>query len=162
MLVLKHRRRAPRLSSFDYKGPYAYFVTCATYQKRTYFTDKAVIDLIILIVKDCGVRTGFDIYVYCFMPDHLHMLLAGDEKSSLHRFMRMFKQESSFAFKNGYGNTLWQRSYYDRVLRTDEMLDDVAWYIINNPVRKGLVDDYKRYAFSGSSLFDISELSGRT
>jgi putative transposase len=160
--MLKRRQRAPRLVSFDYKGPYAYFITCATYQKKLYFTDKAVIDLIIPIMKDCSERNRFEIYVYCFMPDHLHMLLAGDERSSLQIFMKMFKQESSFTFKKGYGNSLWQRSYHDRVLRTDEMLDDVAWYIINNPVRKGLVDDYKRYAFSGSFLFEVNELGGRT
>ena len=160
--MLKRRKHAPRLDSFNYKGPYAYFVTCATYKKRLYFTDREVTDLIILIMKDRTARNGFDVYVYCFMPDHLHMLLAGKEESSLHKFMREFKQESSFAFKKRYYNSLWQRSYYDRVLRTDEMLDDVAWYIINNPVRKGLVDDYGSYAFSGSFLFDLGELSGRT
>jgi putative transposase len=81
------------------------------------------------------------------MPDHLHMLLNGTEISSLQRFMRMFKQESGFIFKNEYGKNLWQRSYYDRVLRMDEMLDDVTWYIINNPVRKGLVNDYRTTHF---------------
>jgi REP element-mobilizing transposase RayT len=90
------------------------------------------------------------------------MLLVGEEKSSLHRFMKVFKQESSFAFKRGYKNSLWQRSYYDRVLRTEETLEEVAWYIINNPVREGLVDDYRSYGFSGSLLFDIKELGGRT
>jgi len=96
------------------------------------------------------------------MPNHLHILLVGEEKSSLHKFMKAFKQESSFAFKKRHAYSLWQRSYYDRVLRAEETLEQAAWYIMNNPVRKGLVDDYKSYAFSGSFLFDIKELSGQT
>ena len=160
--MLKERKNAPRLSCFDYAGSYAYSITCATYKKRPYFSDKAVVDTILPVLSRCGTRNGFGIYTYCFMPNHLHMLLVGEEKSSLHRFMKVFKQESSFAFKRGYKNSLWQRSYYDRVLRTEETLEEVAWYIINNPVREGLVDDYSSYGFSGSLLFDIKELGGRT
>jgi len=161
-VVLKQRKNAPRLLRFDYTGSHAYFVTCATYKKKPCFSDKAVVDIILPMMSRCGTRNGFAIYIYCFMPDHLHMLLIGEEKSSLRRFMQVFKQESSFAFKREYDNFLWQRSYYDRVLRAEETLKEVAWYIMNNPVRRGFVDDYRSYAFSGSFLFDIKELGGRT
>jgi len=160
--VLKQRKNAPRLSCFDYRGSHAYFITCATYKKRPYFSDKSVVDTILPVLSRCSSRNGFGIYTYCFMPDHLHMLLIGEESSSLQGFMKTFKQESSFAFKKGCSGSLWQRSYYDRVLRTEETLEEVALYIINNPVRKGLVDDYSSYTFSGSSLFDIKELGERT
>jgi REP element-mobilizing transposase RayT len=96
------------------------------------------------------------------MPDHLHILLVGDEKSSLHKFMKTFKQESSLAFRRAHAGPLWQRSYYDHVLRKEENLEEVALYILNNPVRKRLVDDYKGYAFAGSFMFNIKELGGQT
>jgi len=96
------------------------------------------------------------------MPDHLHLLLVGEEKSSLDSFMKTFKQETSFAFKRAHGNSLWQRSYYDHVLRKEETLEVVALYILNNPVRAGLVDDYRNYAFSGSLVFDVKEPAGQT
>jgi len=48
---------------------------------------------------------------------------------------------------------LWQPSFYDHVLRNDEDLPAVARYILNNPVRKGLVDHYTEYVFSGSLVF---------
>jgi len=160
--LFKRRKPAPRLFGFDYKGQYAYFVACATYKKEHYFVDYKVVDLVLSILKDCSIHYGFGIYVYCFMPDHLHMLLTAEEKASLLNFMRQFKQSSSYTFKKMNGNPLWRRSYYDSVLRSNEMLDDVAWYIINNPVRKGLTDDYRNYTFLGSFLFDVRELSGRT
>jgi len=160
--MLKQRKYAPRLKCFDYIGSHAYFITCATYQKKPYFSDKVVVDIVLPVMNRCSAQNGFGIYTYCFMPNHLHMLVVGEEKSSLHRFMRTFKQESSFAFKRGYKNSLWQRSYYDRILRTDETLEEVAWYIMNNPVRKGLADNCESYPFSDSLLFDVKELSGRT
>ncbi len=159
---MKQRKNAPRLRSFDYRGSYAYFITCATYQKRPYFSDKAAVDITLPVLRQCGTQDGFGIYTYCFMPDHLHILLVGEEKSSLHKFMKTFKQESSFAFMRAQSSPLWQRSYYDHVLRKEENLEEVALYILNNPVRKGLADDYRGYAFSGSFTFDIKELGGQT
>jgi len=39
---------------------------------------------------------------------------------------------------------------YDHVLRKEESIEGVARYILDNPVRKGLVSDYKEYPFSWS------------
>jgi putative transposase len=160
-VVLKQRKHAPRLRSFDYTGPYAYSITCTTYQKRPHFKNKEMVDIVLPVLRQSGEQNYFGIYAYCFMPDHLHVLLVGEEKSSLHRFMKTFKQESSFAFAKAHAGPLWQRSYYDHVLRRKEALEEVALYILNNPVRKGLVDDYESYAFAGSFMFDIKELGGQ-
>jgi len=160
--MLKQRKRVPRLPRFDYFGHYAYFITCSTYQKRPYFRDKAIVDIVLSVLRRVGAKNSFRVYAYCLMPDHLHLLLVGEEKSSLDSFMKTFKQETSFAFKRAHGNSLWQRSYYDHVLRKEETLEVVALYILNNPVRAGLVDDYRNYAFSGSLVFDVKEPAGQT
>jgi hypothetical protein len=52
---------------------------------------------------------------------------------------------------------LWQPSYYDHVLRKDEDTLNVARYILDNPVRKGLVKHFLEYGFSGSFEMDISK-----
>lgn len=88
------------------------------------------------------------------MPDHLHLLLAGGERSDLGRMMKTFKQISSYRIKESYikesyGKPLWQRSYFDHVLRKDEDMAKVARYIWGNPVRKGLVPFVEDYPFSG-------------
>ena len=121
-----------------------------------------MVDIVLPVLRQNGEQNDFGIYVYCFMPDHLHLLLLGEKESSLHKFIRTFKQESSFVFTRAHASPLWQRSYYDRVLRKEEVLEEVALYILNNPVRKRLVDDYKSYAFAGSFMFDIKELGGQT
>jgi putative transposase len=113
-------------------------------------------------MEQTSMENGFGIYVYCFMPDHLHLLLLGQETSSLPKFMKTFKQRSSYILKNTLGGVLWQRSYYDHVLRKEEVLRDVAMYVLNNPVRARLVDNYLDYPFSGSAMFYIKDIDGQT
>jgi len=43
---------------------------------------------------------------------------------------------------------LWQRGFYDHALRKEEDVQKVAEYIVNNPVRMGLVEDWRNYRFS--------------
>jgi len=156
--TLIQRRSSPRLRAFDYKGPYAYFITCCTDQKKPYFKDKDIVGIMVDVLKEASQRFNFRVYAYCFMPDHLHLLLTGGETSSLGDFMRFFKQKTSFLFKRSYDTPLWQRSCYDHVLRKDEALKDIALYIFQNPVRRKLVEDYQDYPFSGSFVFDKNEL----
>ena len=152
---LAQRQSSPRLNGFDYSGCYAYSVTCCTNQKRPHFRQTEVVDETLRILAQVSGDHGFGIYAYCFMPDHLHILAVGEEWSSLPRFVRLFKQKSGFAFRRKCGLLLWQRSYYDHVLRKEELLRDVALYILGNPVRKGLVEEYAMYPFSGSLLFNV-------
>ncbi len=63
--------------------------------------------------------------------------------------MQRFKQVTGYGFKRRLGQPLWQRSYYDHVLRGEEDTEDVAEYIWNNPVRAGLVTDRDSYPFWG-------------
>jgi REP element-mobilizing transposase RayT len=94
-------------------------------------------------------RYDFDTLAFCFMPDHLHLLLAGQDGSSLQNFIHHFKQVSGYRFKREHGSSLWQISYYDHVVRRDEDVEQIAAYIWDNPVRAGLVEDRLEHAFSG-------------
>jgi putative transposase len=86
---------------------------------------------------------------YCFMPDHLHLLVVVPEGVWLQEFVRQFKQRSGYALKKATSAFAWQISYYDHVLRKEEALLDVARYIWDNPVKEGLVDDPRDFPFSG-------------
>ncbi len=98
---------------------------------------------------DVARQHGFDVLAYCFMPDHLHVLLQGSADSRLVSFMQRFKQVTGYGFKRRRGQPLWQRSYYDHVLRREEDKEEMAQYIWNNPVRAGLVTSLDEYPFSG-------------
>ena len=95
------------------------------------------------------------------MPDHLHLLCEGTCPSSdFKEFVRVYKQRSSFAWKQGTGFELWQRGYFDRVLRADEDTVAVARYILQNSVRAGLSRSAGEYPYSGSFTMEVSDLLG--
>jgi len=89
------------------------------------------------------------------MPDHFHVLVEGiAPDSDLLLFIRNFKQQSTRAFSGGNGVPLWQKKFYDHILRTKDSPEAVAWYIWMNPVRKGLCAQPDQYPYSGSLTRD--------
>ena len=54
------------------------------------------------------------------MPDHVHLLIEGvTESADFLRFVKLAKQRSGAAYALTSGERLWQKGYYDRVLRKD-------------------------------------------
>jgi putative transposase len=155
--MLSQRKHSLRLKEFKYYGAYLYFITIATFKKHNYFIDGSTVNLILPILSATSASNGFKIIVYCFMPDHLHLLIAGSDNSSLPEFIKIFKQKSGYLYRKIQHRQLWQRSYYDHVLRKEENVGGIARYILHNPVRKDLVDDYKHYEFCGSSVINVRQ-----
>jgi REP element-mobilizing transposase RayT len=82
------------------------------------------------------------------MPDHMHLLLEGLEgRSDLRKFIKEAKQRTSYqAVRLGVGR-LWQQGYHDRILRHDEDIARYVDYILQNPVRAGLVHRESDYPY---------------
>jgi len=87
------------------------------------------------------------------MPDHLHWLIRDAATMSL--VVGQLKSSTTRAlWKLGHPGRLWQRSFWDHVVRREESLEAIARYIVNNPVRKGLVRDAREYPWSMIQLRD--------
>ena len=94
------------------------------------------------------------------MPDHLHLLVsAASESSDLRAFVHGVKQRTAFQYKKSYAATLWQKGYFEHVLRSDEATLATAKYILENPVRAGLVAEPRDYEFAGSLVLDAQQLN---
>ena len=137
------------MASFDYAGAHTYNLTFVTRGRAQLFRNAEVTLAAIAALKRASAKHDFTLHAYCFMPDHAHVLASGGDGSSLAIFVRLFKQLSGYACKQQLGVHLWQISYYDHVLRNEEDLPTVASYILDNPVRAGLVDLATLYPYSG-------------
>lgn len=155
--MIRYSKR-PRLEGFNYIGRYRYFITICTYQKHPVFRNEVVVASCLKCLKEKALALNFKLWAYCFMPDHLHFLVEGKVRSAdLKRFISLFKQVTGYNYAQNKGQCfiaekkpkLWQPSFYDHVLREEEDLIDVARYILNNPVRKGLAIHYREYRHSG-------------
>jgi REP element-mobilizing transposase RayT len=103
---------------------------------------------------------GYEVnVVYSFMPEHLHTVTQGrTDQSDALTAMERFKQYSGWWLKKNRPNVEWQKSFYDRVVRSDKKLAALVRYTVNNPVRRGLVDDWRAYPFTGAIGIDLEEL----
>jgi putative transposase len=112
-------------------------------------------------VRTCCERHGFAVLAYCFMPDHVHLLVEGVHvESNLQRFVRNWKQRTAFWFmreKRG----LVAAGYYEHILRSDESVQQKARYVLENPVRAGLVEHPGDYPWVGSFVTTVDDLLTR-
>ena len=89
-----------------------------------------------------------DLMAVCVMPDHVHLLLAPIEENLID-LLGNWKSYTTHTvqLQEKFGK-LWQRSFYDHGLRRDEDLAEIAEYIVSNPVRKDLVENWRDYSYS--------------
>ena len=156
-----HTNRPHRLKTFDYVGFHRYSLTFCTNFRTKVFVEADVVQFVLSQFLRAAREESFSILAYCFMPDHVHFLVQGDSESSDgRRFIRLGKQYAGYAYSLKYRQKLWQPWGFERVLRGDEAPVVVARYIVENPVRAGLVKSVEEYPFVGSQVCKLKELMG--
>jgi putative transposase len=142
--------RPRRIRGFTYTGKFRYFVTCVVQLRRPVFRNEAAGREVIAQLLQSAMTFQFAVLAYCVMPDHVHALVEGTSDSSDFRaFMHSWKQQTAFQWKQRHGSRLWREGYHERVLRSDESAQAVASYVLQNPVRAGLVTVSSEYSLSG-------------
>lgn len=128
-----------------------YFLTLCTGNRQSYFLDGRVAAFVEEEIECRRMKGEIKLFCYCIMPDHLHMLLSlGDlYKKRLQDWVSAFKRYTTKVIHDRYNiKPLWQRNFYDHIIRRDESLLKIAQYILNNPVRKGMVSNWENYPYS--------------
>ncbi len=144
-----------RLPASHYRGRRTYFVTVCTDHRRSLFADPSTARWLLGHLSAISALKDFLLHAYCIMPDHVHFLVEGrSENCDLVALVDSFKQRTAFEFRKIHRSVLWQKRYYDHVLRPREAIEDVACYIWMNPVRRGLSATPQEYPLSGSQTID--------
>ena len=153
-------RKQLRLNNYDYSNNGAYFITVCTQGRRNILSRIIVgegfhplpiveltkigieIENTINFIND-NYRNVF-IEKYVIMPNHIHLILyLGYENLGGHGnppLQKIVGQLKSFTTKK-YGKILWQRSYYDHIIRNDMEHAEIWSYIDSNP-SKWIEDEY--------------------
>ena len=145
------KRKNPRMKDFNYSQPYVYFLTICSRSKENLFSDPNLNSEILNCLKQERIEKGMAVYAYCLMPDHLHLLISPLEGGvNVSKFIGGFKSKSTrIAWKHGLKGKVWQDRFYDHIIRKVENLKETCEYILNNPVRKGLIEKREDFQFSG-------------
>jgi len=108
-----------------------------------------------IVLECCRHDNGekFDLRIAVVMPDHVHMIFTplvnreAMEVYSLAEIMDAVKGASAHKINKALGRKgrVWQPESFDHVLRSSENLDAKIIYILENPVRLGLVGEWTEY-----------------
>ena len=152
-------RRPARLKNVTYAGIQRYSLTFCTDWKRKWFENADAVQLVLSQFLRVADKEGFAILAYCFMPDHVHLLIEGlRDDADATKFITKSKQCSAHAYAQTFSARLWQPFAYEHVLRDDDKVMAAARYILENPVRAGLAKSVLDYPFVGSQVYELKDL----
>ena len=91
----------------------------------------------------------YELFAAVIMPDHVHIILRPLEDYGLSRIMQGIKGPTSYKINMMRRRTgpFWQTESFDRIIRDDNEFLEKANYIINNPIKSGLVENLSDFPF---------------
>ena len=124
----------------------AYFITTVTAARYPFFLDLWCARSMVRVLRDLNDNGFVQSLCWVVMPDHVHWLFRLQYRN-LSWIMNRMKGKSARSInrrlvRNG---PVWQKAYYDRGLRDDDDIKQLARYIIANPLRKGLAKNIGDY-----------------
>ncbi|HKO36603.1 MAG TPA: transposase [Pyrinomonadaceae bacterium] len=127
-----------------------YFVTIICHQRDAKFKDERVAAATIECLKNLRVQLSFGVFIYCLMPNHFHALFGPRESAkTLGSICGAFKSLSTRHYWNWHRGKLWQRQFFDHIIRNQQDFEETVEYIRMNPVRRGLVADPAEWPYTG-------------
>ena len=150
------QRKIMRLKDYDYSQPGYYFVTICTHDRQNILGNivgEGLRALPMIELTDLGqyveeavihlpkIFPQVLIDQYCIMPNHIHGVLilqnaGGHGNPPLHGIIGRFKSYTTYVYnKNQKNKPLWQRSFYDHIIRNQKELDEIRKYIQENPMK---------------------------
>ena len=91
----------------------------------------------------------YNLICFCIMPNHVHLIIYKIQKP-LFRILQSLKRFTAFEAnkilrKQG---SFWQKESYDHLIKSRKELADTISYILNNPVKAGLVSDWNEWGYT--------------
>jgi putative transposase len=145
---MNKRRKNIRLEKETYQDSSQVFsLTICTRDRQPLFLNLTWAKIVLDSLKTGPFGQKTKRYAYCLMPDHLHILIACCDGNLVDLVNRWKSYTANLLRKNRAKGPCWQRGFYDHALRREEDIQRTAEYIVNNPVRAGLVEKSNDYPF---------------
>lgn len=144
-------RKPLRLQKYDYSKAAAYFITICTKDRKLLFSPigkaSAATEMIEKVFNETiEAFSGVESPIYVIMPNHFHAIITlpranGGLSHNLSKIVQAFKSKSTLEYtkmvREGivppFDKQLWQRSFYDHIIRNNDDYCEVYKYIYENP-----------------------------
>ncbi len=117
-----------------------FFDTFVTAQRRSLFQVDRNVELLLDVLRSDREKGRYCLHAWVVMPDHVHLVLTPAEDVSLEKAIQYI--ECGFSFRLKSVREVWQQGYTEHRIRDAEDFERHVEYIVRNPVRAGLGDDY--------------------
>ena len=156
-------RKSLRIKGYDYSTPGAYFITFCTYNRKNTLSRivgaihespelKLTLygEIVDKIIKNIPSHLNVTVERYIIMPNHVHLIaeiktqkavqgrtqVPAKTRSVISKTVGYIKMNASKEIRRQYGDIdVWQRGYYDHIIRNAEDYEMIANYMLENPVR---------------------------
>ena len=148
----KHLRRLGRI----WVDAPIYFVTTCTCNRKPLLARGEAAKVLIDEWRAAYRRHGWAVGRYVIMPDHVHFFCRPErDGKSLSEFVGFWKSYTSRKINalsprsTPAATTLWQREFFDHILRSNESYGQKWNYVRDNPVRAGLASTADEWKYAG-------------
>jgi putative transposase len=126
-----------------------YFITSSCAGKISVFRDSLLASILIEETKHQEDKGDCNSLAFVAMPDHFHWLMQLAGKRTLQEIVGSLKGRSARRINlvRGISARVWQPGFHDHALRVEEDIENVANYLLLNPVRAGLVERFEEYPY---------------
>jgi REP element-mobilizing transposase RayT len=168
MIAARRHRKSIRLKEYDYSRPGAYFITICTRDKQCILSNiidgKLCLREAGKIVEECWHDipkhfSNVELDEFVIMPDHIHgIVMIHEPVGAIHESplpatvyerrtmmlpkiigrLKMNSAKQINVLQATSGSHVWQRNYYEHIIRNSKELNNIRRYILGNPVLWGL------------------------
>jgi putative transposase len=131
---------------------YPSFITTKTINNYPFFSNPRNANKVVSTLYFGRENNWFNLIAFVIMPDHLHLIIM-PRKKNISQSMHSIKSFSSKEINkiNNRNGQVWQPSFRDFTIYTNELLLEKIAYIHDNPVRKDLLSEASKYSFSSAN-----------
>lgn len=129
-----------------------YFITMVCAERSPRFKDFLVVTAVADTLGNPALWGQTEPLAWVLMPDHGHLLLRLGSDRPLGRLMQRVKSTTSRNARLAEPDEppLWEAGYHDRALRSEDDVAAAMLYLLQNPVRAGLVEHVEDYPYLSS------------
>jgi len=147
------RKHPPHFQPIErHNTPIIIFVTVCTKDRKSILAEDAA-DKILRTAWQT--KPAWLVGRYVIMPNHVHFfsapaeLIGTTQRLSLQKWMSFWKSFVARQWPNREQSPVWQRHFWDTQLRRGENYDEKWEYVVQNPVRAGLVSRAEDWPYQG-------------
>jgi len=124
-----------------------FFVTWTCKNRYSFFNEENDKKIVLETMNFYREKYKFKIYGYVIIPDHLHLIMYIPPSNNISKITQVVKQYISRKISNK-NESVWQKGFYDHVIRDGIDFKIRLDYIHKNPLKHGLVKKLEEYKWS--------------